>query len=311
MTDREWPEYPNQSGGETVTGPESAQEEAASERRIRRPPLQRSANRKRVQIGSGPPRRQRKKSPAVSAGKIWERWARRRSSRRPRLSSRRKAQSLPKPQKHRAGSPEWNPQRIAERNRICPPNLRNRPARSSKRLRLSLRRKLRCRFKRKTHGSLEPSARRILTAGKARSRWQSGRLPNRMIRARRFPGRLPRRLRLCGIPAGRRLTVRRRRIIPMGKANIREAGIPSSGRSRRLTMEGRLIRRLTPIRIKLPMVIPARRPGIKGSLVTRKAAGIPSSQPSRRGPALCLRLLSLPKRRLESFQMPSRRRKRG
>ena len=32
MTDREWPEYPNQSGGETVTGPESAQEEAASER---------------------------------------------------------------------------------------------------------------------------------------------------------------------------------------------------------------------------------------------------------------------------------------
>ena len=258
-------------------------------RRIRRPPLQRSANRKRVQIGSGPPRRQRKKSPAVSAGKIWERWARRRSSRRPRLSSRRKAQSLPKPQKHRAGSPEWNPQRIAERNRICPPNLRNRPARSSKRLRLSLRRKLRCRFKRKTHGSLEPSARRILTAGKARSRWQSGRLPNRMIRARRFPGRLPRRLRLCGIPAGRRLTVRRRR----------------------LTMEGRLIRRLTPIRIKLPMVIPARRPGIKGSLVTRKAAGIPSSQPSRRGPALCLRLLSLPKRRLESFQMPSRRRKRG
>lgn len=97
----------------------------------------------------------------------------------------------------------------------------------------------------------------------------------------------------------------------MGKANIREAGIPSSGRSRRLTMEGRLIRRLTPIRIKLPMVIPARRPGIKGSLVTRKAAGIPSSQPSRRGPALCLRLLSLPKRRLESFQMPSRRRKRG
>ena len=223
----------------------------------------------------------------------------------------RKAQSLPKPQKHRAGSPEWNPQRIAERNRICPPNLRNRPARSSKRLRLSLRRKPRCRFKRKTHGSLEPSARRILTAGKARSRWQSGRLPNRMIRARRFPGRLPRRLRLCGIPAGRRLTIRRRRIIPMGKANIREAGIPSSGRSRRLTMEGRLIRRLTPIRIKLPMVIPARRPGIKGSLVTRKAAGIPSSQPSRRGPALCLRLLSLPKRRLESFQMPSRRRKRG
>ena len=32
MTDREWPEYPNQSGGETVTGPESAQAEAASER---------------------------------------------------------------------------------------------------------------------------------------------------------------------------------------------------------------------------------------------------------------------------------------
>ena len=32
MTDREWPEYPNQSGGETVTGPESAQEEAAAER---------------------------------------------------------------------------------------------------------------------------------------------------------------------------------------------------------------------------------------------------------------------------------------
>lgn len=32
MTDREWPEYPTQSGGETVTGPESAQEEAASER---------------------------------------------------------------------------------------------------------------------------------------------------------------------------------------------------------------------------------------------------------------------------------------
>ena len=32
MTDREWPEYPNQSGGDTVTGPESAQEEAASER---------------------------------------------------------------------------------------------------------------------------------------------------------------------------------------------------------------------------------------------------------------------------------------
>ena len=75
MTDREWPEYPNQSGGETVTGPESAQEEAASERgweRIRRPPLQRSANRKRVQIGSGPPRRHRKKSLAVSAGKIWD-----------------------------------------------------------------------------------------------------------------------------------------------------------------------------------------------------------------------------------------------
>ena len=162
-----------------------------------------------------------------------------------------------------------------------------------------------------TENAWEPSARRMLTAGKARSRWQSGRLPNRMIRARRFPGRLPRRLRLCGIPAGRRLTIRRRRIIPMGKANIREAGIPSSGRSRRLTMEGRLIRRLTPIRIKLPMVIPARRPGIKGSLVTRKAAGIPSSQPSRRRPALCLRLLSLPKRRLESFQMPSRRRKRG
>lgn len=32
MTDREWPEYPSQSGEETVTGPESAQEEAASER---------------------------------------------------------------------------------------------------------------------------------------------------------------------------------------------------------------------------------------------------------------------------------------
>ena len=314
MTDREWPEYPNQSGGETVTGPESAQEEAASERGWEADPPSPASEECQSEEGSNwerTPRRHRKKSLAVSAGKIWERRARRRSSRRPRLSSGRKAQSLPKPQKHRAGSPEWNPQRIAERNRICPPNLRNRPARSSKRLRLSLRRKPRCRFKRKTHGSLEPSARRILTAGKARSRWQSGRLPNRMIRARRFPGRLPRRLRLCGIPAGRRLTIRRRRIIPMGKANIREAGIPSSGRSRRLTMEGRLIRRLTPIRIKLPMVIPARRPGIKGSLVTRKAAGIPSSQPSRRGPALCLRLLSLPKRRLESFQMPSRRRKRG
>ena len=248
-------------------------------------------------------------------GKIWERWARRRNSRRPRLSSRRKAQNLPKPQKHRAGSLEWNPQRIAERNRICPRNLWNRPARRPKRLQLFLRRKPRCRFKRKTHGSLEPSTRRILTAGQARSRWQSGRLPNRMIRVRRFPGRLPRRLRMCGIPAGRRLTVKHRRIIPMGKAKIREAGIPSSGRSRRLTMEGYLIRRLTPIRINLPMVMPARRAGIKGSLVTRKAAGIPSSrlgsQPSRREPALCLRLLSLPKRRLESFQMPSRRRKRG
>ena len=161
-------------------------------------------------------------------------------------------------------------------------------------------------FERKTHGSQEPSARRILTAGKARSRWQSGRRLNRMIRARRFPGRLPRRLRLWPEPAG---GGRRRRIIPMGKANIREAGIPSSGRSRRLTMEGRLIRRLTPIRIKLPMVIPARRPGIKGSLVTRKAAGIPSSQPSC--PGSVPHLLSLPKRRLESFQMPSRRRKRG
>ena len=127
-------------------------------RRIRRPPLQRSANRKRVQIGSGPPRRHRKKSLAVSAGKIWERRARRRSSRRPRLSSGRKAQSLPKPQKHRAGSPEWNPQRIAERNRICPPNLRNRPARSSKRLRLSLRRKTQVPFQ--TENAWEPGAER-------------------------------------------------------------------------------------------------------------------------------------------------------
>ncbi len=311
MTDREWPSIPTNPAGKRFTSPlKKRPRRKEAGRRIRRPPLQRSANRKRVQIGSGPPRRHRKKSLAVSAGKIWERRARRRSSRRPRLSSGGRLRAFPNHRNIGLEARNRNPQRIAERNRICPPNLRNRPARSSKRLRLSLRRKPRCRFKRKTHGSLS-RARKILTAGKARSRWQSGRLPNRMIRARRFPGRLPRRLRLCGIPAGRRLTIRRRRIIPMAKANIREAGIPSSGRSRRLTMEGRLIRRLTPIRIKLPMVIPARRPGIKGSLVTRKAAGIPSSQPSRRGPALCLRLLSLPKRRLESFQMPSRRRKRG
>lgn len=32
MTDREWPEYPNELGEETVTGPETAQEEAASVR---------------------------------------------------------------------------------------------------------------------------------------------------------------------------------------------------------------------------------------------------------------------------------------
>ncbi len=71
-----------------------------------------------VKLGADRPGGQRKKSPAVSAGKIWERWARRRSSRR--LSSGRKAQSLPKPQKHRAGSPEWNPQRIAEREPDLP-----------------------------------------------------------------------------------------------------------------------------------------------------------------------------------------------
>ena len=224
MTDREWPEYPNQSGGETVTGPESAQEEAASERgweRIRRPPLQRSANRKRVQMGADRPGGTGR-SPWRQRGEELGTRARRRSSRRPRLSSGRKAQSLPKPQKHRAGSPEWNPQRIAERNRICPPNLRNRPARSSKRLRLSLRRKPRCRFKRKTHGSLEPSARRILTAGKARSRWQSGRLPNRMIRARRFQAGSPDASRLCGIPAGRRL--------PSGAAELSLWARPISGR---------------------------------------------------------------------------------
>ena len=73
----------------------------------------------------------------------------------------------------------------------------------------------------------EPSARRMLTAGKARSRWQSGRLPNRMIRARRFPGASPRRLRLCGIPAGRRLTIRRRRIILWARPISGEAGISS------------------------------------------------------------------------------------
>ena len=142
MTDREWPEYPNQSGGETVTGPESAQEEAASERgweRIRRPPLQRSANRKRVQIGSGPPRRHRKKSLAVSAGKIWERRARRRSSRsRAFLPG---EGSEPSQTTETSG---WKPgMESSEDSREepdLPPNLRNRPARSSKRLRLSLRR---------------------------------------------------------------------------------------------------------------------------------------------------------------------------
>lgn len=312
MTDREWPEYPNQSGGETVTGPESAQEEAASERGWEADPPSPASEECQSEEGSNWERTAQEAEEEVPGGQRGEDLGTLGQAQEFQEAFFREEGSEPsQTTETSAGSPEWNPQGIAERNRICPPNLRNRPARSPKRLWLSLRRKPRCRFRRKTHGSQEPSARRMLTAGKARSRWQSGRLPNRMIRARRFPGRLPRRLRLCGIPAGRRLTIRRRRIIPMGKANIREAGIPSSGRSRRLTMEGRLIRRLTPIRIKLPMVIPARRPGIKGSLVTRKAAGIPSSQPSRRRPALCLRLLSLPKRRLESFQMPSRRRKRG
>ena len=70
-----------------------------------------------------------------------------------------------------------------------------------------------------TENAWEPGAERPENpdGGESQEPVQSGRLPNRMIRARRFPGRLPRRLRLCGIPAGRRLTVRRRRIIPMGK----------------------------------------------------------------------------------------------
>ena len=153
MTDREWPEYPNQSGGETVTGPESAQEEAASERGWEADPPSPASEECQSEEGSNWERTAQEAQEEVPGGQRGE-----------DLGTPGQAQEL---QEHRAGSPEWNPQRIAERNRICPPNLRNRPARSSKRLRLSLRRKPRCRFKRKTHGSLEPSARRILTAGKA------------------------------------------------------------------------------------------------------------------------------------------------
>ena len=70
-----------------------------------------------------------------------------------------------------------------------------------------------------TENAWEPGAERPENpdGGESQEPVQSGRLPNRMIRARRFPGRLPRRLRLCGIPAGRRLTIRRRRIIPMAR----------------------------------------------------------------------------------------------
>ena len=144
MTDREWPEYPNQSGGETVTGQRSAQEEAASERgwegRIRRPPLQRRCQ--------------------SEEGSNWERTAQDGTGRSPRRSARGRfgnagpgagapggraflpgEGSEPSQTTETSGwKPGMDPQRIAERNRICPPNLRNRPARSSKRLRLSLRR---------------------------------------------------------------------------------------------------------------------------------------------------------------------------
>ena len=76
MTDREWPEYPNQSGGETVTGPESAQEEAASERGWEADPPSPASEECQSEEGSNWERtaqEAQEEVPAVSAGKIWER----------------------------------------------------------------------------------------------------------------------------------------------------------------------------------------------------------------------------------------------
>lgn len=106
MTDREWPEYPNQSGGETVTGPESAQEEAASERGWEADPPSPASEECQSEEGSNWERTAQEAQEEVPGGQRGEdlgTLGQARSSRR--LSSGRKAQKPSQTTETSAGSP--------------------------------------------------------------------------------------------------------------------------------------------------------------------------------------------------------------
>lgn len=315
MTDREWPEYPNQSGGETVTGPESAQEEAASERGWEADPPSPASEECQSEEGSNWERTAQEAQEEVPGGQRGE-----------DLGTPGQAQELQEaapffrggrlrafPNHRNIG---WKPgMESSEDSREEPDLPAESPESSGQELQEAAAlspEETQVPFQ--TENAWEPGAerRRILTAGKARSRWQSGRLPNRMIRARRFPRPAPQTPPPVWNPGWQAPYHQAPQNYPYGQGQYQGGWHPQQRQVPPPYYGGTPYQAPNPYQNQAPYGYPGQAgPGIKGSLVTRKAAGIPSSQPSRRGPALCLRLLSLPKRRLESFQMPSRRRKRG